>query len=411
MVSYLKNSPALPALSHHKGSGQGVVRLSGRDVYCGRYGTDACEAKYHAILAVWVANGRRAPARADENASSATGDLTVNELAVAYLDFADGYYRKNGEPTTEIRDVELSIRPIRHLFGTLPVAEFTTAALKAVRQSMVDSNLCRNEVNKRTRRLIRMIGWGVEEGKVPAHVHWGLKAIQGLKKGRCGARESRPVKPVPDAFVDAIRPHVPPQIWAIIELQRLSAMRPQEVTSVRTIDIDMSGDVWVFTPEVHKTEHHDKERRIYLGPLAQDVLRPWLRTELTAYIFSPREVMKVRHDEERKTRRTPVTPSQRARKRKPKPKRTPGVRYDTRSYYHAVLYGIRKANRAAKDSGKPEIPNWHPSQIRHNAATKLRKEFGIDVARAVLGHSSPVVTEVYAERDEAIATNAMERIG
>jgi integrase len=57
------------------------------------------------------------------------------------------------------------------------------------------------------------------------------------------------------------------------------------------------------------------------------------------------------------------------------------------------------------------VPQWHPHQLRHNAATKFRQEFGLDVARAVLGHSSPVVTEVYAELDAAKAAKAMERVG
>jgi integrase len=62
--------------------------------------------------------------------------------------------------------------------------------------------------------------------------------------------------------------------------------------------------------------------------------------------------------------------------------------------------------------GKPSaIPLWHPNQLRHNAATRLRREFGLDVARAVLGHSSPAVTEVYAELDGAKAAEAMERVG
>jgi hypothetical protein len=43
---------------------------------------------------------------------------------------------------------------------------------------------------------------------------------------------------------------------------------------MRTIDIDMSGRVWVYTPETHKTEHHDKQRRIHLGPIAQETLNP-----------------------------------------------------------------------------------------------------------------------------------------
>jgi hypothetical protein len=38
-------------------------------------------------------------------------------------------------------------------------------------------------------------------------------------------------------------------------------------------------------------------------------------------------------------------------------------------------------------------------------------QIGLDVARAVLGHSSPVVTEVYAEPDQANAIDAMGKIG
>jgi integrase len=67
----------------------------------------------------------------------------------------------------------------------------------------------------------------------------------------------------------------------MIQFQRLSGMRPQEVCSMRTIDVDTSGRVSVYTPETHKTEHHGRERRIYLGPSAQVILRPWLRPELT----------------------------------------------------------------------------------------------------------------------------------
>jgi site-specific recombinase XerC len=41
----------------------------------------------------------------------------------------------------------------------------------------------------------------------------------------------------------------------------------------------------------------------------------------------------------------------------------------------------------------------------------LRKEFDIDTARAVLGHSSTSVTEIYAELDGSKAAEAMERVG
>ena len=67
---------------------------------------------------------------------------------------------------------------------------------------------------------------------------------------------------------------------------------------------------------------------------------------------------------------------------------------------------------------KPERPgrpgSRFPPGTRTNSATTRRRgseEFGLDVARAVLGHASPVVTEVYAELDGAKAAEAMERVG
>ena len=47
----------------------------------------------------------------------------------------------------------------------------------------------------------------------------------------------------------------------------------------------------------------------------------------------------------------------------------------------------------------------------HNAATWLRKEFGLDVARIILGHRSPAITEIYAELDREKAISAMQKSG
>ncbi|MDG3007695.1 tyrosine-type recombinase/integrase [Paludisphaera mucosa] len=66
---------------------------------------------------------------------------------------------------------------------------------------------------------------------------------------------------------------------------------------------------------------------------------------------------------------------------------------------------------AAQGSDAPVVPHWHPHQLRHSAATALRREFGLDVARAASGHTSPAVTLRYAEADVALAREAMERMG
>lgn len=53
---------------------------------------------------------------------------------------------------------------------------------------------------------------------------------------------------------------------------------------------------------------------------------------------------------------------------------------------------------------------WHPHQLRHSAATNLRKDYGIEAAQLVLGHRSAAVTEIYAELDAAKATAIMEAV-
>jgi integrase len=396
----------LPSYRLHKPTGQAVVTIGGRDVYLGKHVSPDSRAEYDRIIAEWLATGRR-PMVAD---SASAADLSVNEMHLAYLHHADSYYVKNGKPTTEPVNIRLALRPLRQLYGHTLAREFGPLRLKTVRQAFIDSGLCRSEVNKRVRHVLRAFKWAVGEEMVPPSVHHGLKAVPGLRRGRADVRESEPVRPVPDAFVDAIAPHVSRQVWTMIELQRLSGMRPGEVCSMRTIDVDRSGRVWIYTPESHKTEHHGRERRIYLGPKAQETLRPWLRPELTAYLFSPADAEAERRSEQRENRKTRVQPSQRSRRIR-KPRKAPGERYTVDSYRRAIEYGIKGANREPERGENRAVPHWHPHQLRHNAATRLRREFGLDVARAVLGHFSPVVTEVYAELDGAKAAEAMERVG
>jgi len=412
--------PRTPSYRLHKPSGQAVVEIAGKMIYLGPYRSSASRDDYDRIVSQWLASGRGATV-------SAGADPTVNELMLDYIRHADGYYVKDGRPTSEAGLIRQALRVLRRLYGPTPAKDFGPLALKAVRQAYIDAGLCRREVNRRTGLVVRFFKWAVENERVPPSVHHGLRAVAGLRKGRSGVREAPPVKPVPDAFVDAIRPHVARQVWAMIELQRLTGMRPGEVVIMRACDIDAAGKVWVYTPESHKTEHLDKPRQIYLGPRAQALVKPWLRTELAAYLFSPAQAMAEHREAERRVRKTRVQPSQHQR-RKASPNKVPKERYTTGSYRRAIAGGCDKAfphpveaeiatRRQAANSPaerralaaewnswvsahQDELATWrserrwHPNQLRHNAATSLRREFGLDVARVILGHSSPVVTEV-----------------
>jgi integrase len=348
-----------PSYRLHKPTDQAVVTLNGRDFYLGKHGSSESRAEYDRLIAQWLSNGRQIAA----SGAGGLADLAVIELVLAYLRHCETYYRKDGEPTSEPANIKLAMRPLKHLYGQTPAREFGPLALKAVRQAMIESGLCRNECNKRTAHVVRCFKWGVENELVPPSVHHGLKAVSGLRRGRTEARESTPVKPVPEAFVDALRPHVAPQIWAMIKLQRLTGMRPGEVVIMRAGDLDTSGNVWVYTPGRHKTEHHGRERPVYLGPRAQAVLRPWLRTSLAEYLFSPAEVLEASYARRRKERKTPHTPSSRARRRAKRRARAPHEHYTTQSYGKAIAAGCLKAG----------VPAWGPHRLRHNAATRLRR--------------------------------------
>ncbi|WP_406699189.1 site-specific integrase [Singulisphaera sp. Ch08] len=420
-----------PSYRFHKPSGQAVVTLNGRDFYLGKHGTPQSLAEYDRLLAEWLVNGRHAATRARENPTSgspvAPDELTISEMILAYIRYAEGYYRKGGKPTGEVAHIKYAMGHLRRLYGHTSAKNFGPLALKTVRQQIIDSGLCHNEVNRRTRIIVRAFKWATENELIPLSIHHGLRAVSGLRKGRSEARESLPVKPVADTLVDAIVPFVSRQVGAMIQLQRLSGMRPGEVCMLRTCDLDTSGRVWIYTPETHKTEHHGRDRQIYFGPAAQVVLRQWIRPDPIDYLFQPKEVVEESLAERRRNRKSPMTPSQQARAKKPSPKKGPGACYTADSYRetivkacaaafpHPVLSKIPKKDltseqrRELKDWHRAH--RWHPNQLRHNAATKLRREFGLDVARVILGHSSSTVTEVYAEVDRDKAIGVMGQIG
>src|SRR5207253_2014030 len=54
---------------------------------------------------------------------------------------------------------------------------------------------------------------------------------------------------------------------------------------------------------------------------------------------------------------------------------------------------------------------WHPNQLRHTFATRVRKQHGLEAAQVLLGHSRADVTQIYAEKNEALATAVAAKIG
>ncbi len=292
------------------------------------------------------------------------------------------------------------------MYGHTQASKFGPLALKAVREKMIVMQTpkgrpwSRSFVNASISRVKAMFKWACENEMIPATVWHALRSVGGLQRGRTQARETDEVKPVPVAFVEATIPFAPSPVAAMIRLQLLTAMRPGEVVIMRAIDLDTSGKIWFYSPEYFKTQWRGHSRAIAIGPAGQEIIKQFLTTDLSAYLFSPRQARQERRDALRAARKTKVQPSQ-ADRRKKHPRKSPRDRYDVNSY--------RQAIRAA--AVKADVPTWAPNQLRHTRATELRKEFGLDAARCILGHRSTRVTETYAELDGEAAKKIMAKIG
>ena len=138
---------------------------------------------------------------------------------------------------------------------------------------------------------------------------------------------------------------------------------------LKPANVDRSGDIWEYRPESHKTEHHGRQRVVFIGPQAQAVLRPYLLRDEDSFCFQPRRSWR--------------------------------LHFTKNSYRNAI-------HRACERAG---VEKWNSNQLRHSAATEIRRRYGLEAAQVILGHASADVTQIYAERDLQKAVEIMREVG
>ncbi len=397
--------PPTPKYRKHRASGQAVVTLYGRDFYLGPHGTKASRTEYDRLISEWLAAGRPSQAPSVQN------DITVVELAAAYRKYAKSYYVKHGKPTDTMHQVNRATEIICEWYGRTNANEFSPLALKAIKADLIKRDMSRRTVNHMLSTIRRMFRWGTGEGTVHPTVLQALAAVPNVPKGRDEAREPPPVRPVEDDVVEDTLPYLSRVVADMVRFQRATGARPGEVCLLRPCDVDTSGEVWSFQPGEHKTEHHDLDRIIFIGPKGQDVLRPYLLRDKETYCFVPAEAEQKRNAARRESRQSPITPSQANRQPKRSPRRRAGRRYNTDTYRRAVDRAIERANKDRAEKGQDPLPHWFPNRVRHATGTNVRKTYGLEGAQVVLGHTDARVSQVYAERDQALAKKIMGEVG
>jgi integrase len=352
-----------PSYRLHKASGQAVVTLHGKDYYLGPHGSLESRTRYERIVSGWMAS----PDTPVQIEPDLAGALTVVELAAQYLRWASTYYVKNGEPTTELRNVKRAIRGLRESFANLPARDFSPLKLKQVRQRFIADGLARTNCNRYTGIVVRIFSWATENELIPSSVVHALREVKPLTKGRCEAPEMEPILPVDDGVVEQTCQHLTPMLKAMVQIQRILACRPGELCSLRPCDIDMTRPVWVYTPARHKTEHKSKSRIIPIGPRARLLLTPWLPEFAAQFVW-----------------------------RDPDGKPISAV-----AYGGAIAYACKRHG----------IPHWTPNQLRHAGATRIRQQASLDAAQIILGHSTIATTQIYAEKNLDAAMEIAAKIG
>jgi hypothetical protein len=163
----------------------------------GKHGTPESRDEYNRRIAEWLANGRQL--RQPEQA------YQVKALILALWKHAETHYRHaDGTPTSEQDNYRDVLKLLRRFYGETLVINYGPLSLKALRGEMIKLGWCRTNINRQILRVRHVFKWGVENEVVPPSVYHGLVAVGGLQAGRSEAKESEPVKPVPDSHVDGI---------------------------------------------------------------------------------------------------------------------------------------------------------------------------------------------------------------
>lgn len=379
---------AVPAYLLHKPSGQARVRIAGKDYYLGPYLSEQSRQKYAALIQQHFAGALVSDPVQPETPQAG---ISIAEMTLVYLQFADAFYVKGGGPTKEPGLIRMAVRPLVRLFGASPAVDFGPLALKAVREEMIAAGWVRKTVNESVNRIRRMFKHGVENELVPADALLRLQAVAPLKAGKSAAPDRPKRRAVPQDQIDAVRALVRPMVADLIDLQLLCGARPGELLGLTPEMIERKGEIWVADLEHHKTEHHGHSRVLYFGPRCQTILAKYIGRKKSGLLFAMQRVSYTRAI----VRACEQAFGMPDKLRKPPKTATPEQ--------------LDKIRQQASEWRLKYC--WSPHWLRHTAGKRLREEFGLETTQAVLGHATADMSERYAGLARERAIEAAKKIG
>ena len=319
--------------------------------------------------------------------SSEQKNLTIAELTERFFDYHDSLL-----DDVAVKAFRTIVPYLVNGYGNSPPDGFTAPMLLDIRDKLRERGLCRRGINNHVQRLVRIFKWGALRGLIHPSTWHGLTTIPAYRKGELGTFDHPEREPIADAEVAKTLPFLPPTLRTMVIVERLTALRPTELCSMRVGDIDTSGDLWVYRLTEHKTFKTVGVRLIPLGKPEQELLAPFLRGKKPSdAVFSPRQTVRERKMIDRCNRQTSMTPSQKERDKVNSKKPTNvGEFYKETTYRQGIFYALKAAAKAGV-----EIEKWFPYRLRHAAAEEAQNRYGYDGKRVLLGHTAKDVTSGY----------------
>jgi integrase len=253
-----------------------------------------------------------------------------------------------------------------------------------------------------------MLAWALDEAIIPATVKAELTQVRGVKRGRTAAPERAPVRPVDDATISATVEHMMPNTADMVRVHRLTGMRPGELCALRWSLIDTSRTPWVYRPAENKNDWRGdfgRPRVVCIGPKARAILER--HKGGGDVLFSPIRAMAEWMEARHAARVTPYYGKAKNAEKSPHVPRVLGESWTTNAYTKTIHAACRRA----------KITPWGANRLRHAFGTEVRRAFGLEAARAVLGHTGGrCVTDVYtfdalADEMVRVASPAVEALG
>ena len=380
-----KNIPKLRRQKRKGGNDVAFVELSGERHYLGRWNSQESKENFQRVVSEWIAR--------DCKPEPPKNDATVVECCDAYTDYCRDYFKSSPKSFDRIL---LALRPLLKLYGRMLAHEFGAVHLRAIRETMINSKLSVTTINTRINVIRRMLRHCASIEMIPPEPWHKAATLENLKPGRTAAKSPKKILPVPLEHIEAVKPFVTQSVRGLIELQLLTGARSGELLKLKAADIDMTGNVWIVSLKKHKNSWRGQSRTLCIGPRGRSVLKPFiLQRRADEYLFQPYDYYRERSQAADTHRRLNQT------KNTPLSDRTCGEHYTADSYRRAITRACDEA----------KVSHWHPHQLRHTCASEMRKQFGVEAVRALLGHSCVDTTELYAQIDSEQARRIAAAVG